>query len=265
MSLDPLIRPRRIGISLMVMLVLLAGAWMVMPRSAQAIKIEQVRWEHTAVTVITVDLSQADFRLFWRDSTQKLYRQFGALRDDLAKQGLSLRFAMNAGMYHANRQPVGLLVQQGQLKNPLNTAQGDGNFFLQPNGVFAVDQAGQALLEPTAQFARRDPSALRWATQSGPMLLIDGEINPIFDPQSSAKRIRNAVGRIDATHVVFVISAQPIRFYDLASLFKERLGCTDALYLDGSISALYSSTDAQPRQREDFGVMLGVVEPNTAP
>lgn len=261
MHLNQLMIPRRIGISLIVLLVLLTGVWLVLPGSSQAVKIEQMRWEQTAVTVVTVDLSQADFRFFWQNSTQQLYRQFGAVRDDLAKQGLTLRFAMNAGMYHANRHPVGLLVEQGQLKKTLNTAQGNGNFFLQPNGVFAVDQSGQALLEPTTLFAQRDLSTLRWATQSGPMLLIDRQINPIFDPQSSAKRIRNAVGRIDATHVVFVISAQPIRFYDLASLFKERLGCTDALYLDGSISALYSSTDAQPRQREDFGVMLGVVEP----
>ncbi|MFZ3193061.1 MAG: phosphodiester glycosidase family protein [Moraxellaceae bacterium] len=234
-------------------------------RSVAAVQIEQIVWQQTKMTVVRVDLRQSDFRLFWRDPQQQPYHRFESLRSDLAKQDLSLRFAMNAGMYHADRTPVGMLVQDGQLQFPLNTANGAGNFFLQPNGVFAVTQAGQALLEPTLQFAQRQMNSLRWATQSGPMLVVNGQINPLFDPHSSSQRIRNAVGRIDADHVVFVISEQPISFYGLASLLKDRLGCSDALYLDGSISALYDSKNLRPAQPEDFGVMLGVVESSNSP
>ena len=168
---------------------------------------------------------------------------------------------MNAGMYHADRTPVGLLVQEGQVKSPLNTDVGYGNFFLQPNGVFAVTHAGHAIIETTQRFTQRDGTAIRWATQSGPMLLINGEINPTLNPQSHSRKIRNAVGLADANRVVFVLSEQPISFYSLASLFKEKLECSDALYLDGSISALYDATDPdRAQQLEDYGVMLGVVE-----
>ncbi|MFA9203642.1 MAG: phosphodiester glycosidase family protein [Flavobacteriales bacterium] len=225
-----------------------------------AVQIEQITWQQTKVTVVRVDLRESDFRLFWRDPQQQLYRRFEALRADLAKHDLSLRFAMNAGMYHADRAPVGMLMQEGQLKAPLNTANGTGNFFLQPNGVFAVTQAGQAVIEPTSNFAQRELSTIRWATQSGPMLLSNGNINPLFNPESNSRYIRNAVGRVDENRLVFVISEQPISFYGLASVLKNQLDCKDALYLDGTISGLYDAKRAQNPQPEDYGVILGVVK-----
>ncbi len=225
-----------------------------------AVQIEQITWQQTKVTVVQVDLRESDFRLFWRDPQQQLYRRFEALRADLAKHDLSLRFAMNAGMYHADRAPVGMLMQEGQLKAPLNTANGTGNFFLQPNGVFAVTQAGQAVIEPTSNFAQRELSTIRWATQSGPMLLSNGNINPLFNPESNSRYIRNAVGRVDENRLVFVISEQPISFYGLASVLKNQLDCKDALYLDGTISGLYDAKRAQNPQPEDYGVILGVVK-----
>lgn len=227
---------------------------------AAAVQIEHITWQQTKITVVQVDLRESDFRLFWRDPQQQLYRRFDTLRADLAKRDLSLRFAMNAGMYHADRAPVGMLMQEGQLKAPLNTANGTGNFFLQPNGVFAVTQAGQAVIEPTSNFAQRELSTIRWATQSGPMLLSNGNINPLFNPESNSRYIRNAVGRVDENRLVFVISEQPISFYGLASVLKNQLDCKDALYLDGTISGLYDAKRAQNPQPEDYGVILGVVK-----
>lgn len=236
---------------------------------ATAFTVEQHQANGVPVLVVRVDLRHDDLRLFWAQDDQRLYRRFERIDADLQQQGQSLRFAMNAGMYHPNRAPVGLYIESGQTRFPLNLADGVGNFFLKPNGVFGIDRHGQAVITSTEDFARQykntnQNQTLNWATQSGPMLVIKGQLHPAFDRQSVSKTIRNGVGRVDAQHLVFAISQQPINFYDFAQLFRDQLGCQDALYLDGSISSIYlpdqPSIDVKSlSQREDAGVMLGVV------
>ena len=40
--------------------------------------------------------------------------------------------------------------------------------------------------------------------------------------------------------VVIAISRGPVTFYDFATLFRDALGCPDALYLDGVISKVWA-------------------------
>lgn len=207
-------------------------------------------------TVISVDPVAQDLRLFWGDENGKPFRGFVELSNWLQGKGKQLVFGMNAGMYHANAAPVGLLVLQGKQVSPLNLANGAGNFFLKPNGVFLLGPAGPQVLDAT-EYPKLAKS-IRFATQSGPLLLRNGVIHPVFNPDSTSRLIRNGVG-VSGKKVVFVISEKPVSFYEFAIYFRDVLHCKDALYLDGVVSSLYSAQLQRSDQRADLGPLFGVV------
>lgn len=195
--------------------------------------------------------------MFWRDDSERQLRTISALRAYLERKGERLRFAMNGGMYHKDRSPVGLFIQDGKVLKPLDTSEGKGNFYLKPNGVFLVRKDHTAAVVTTEKFVYS--SDIAFATQSGPMLLIDGAIHPVFEPVSTHLNIRNGVGvRPDGT-VIFAISRQKVTLHDFASYFKS-LGCRNALYLDGFVSRCYLPEKNCMHLDGDFGVMIGVVE-----
>jgi uncharacterized protein YigE (DUF2233 family) len=181
------------------------------------------------------------------------------LRDALAQQGKTLVFAMNGGMYQPDRSPVGLFVADGRELHPLNRHLGTGNFSQQPNGVFLV-QAQAARVLSTKEYADEKPGPLL-ATQSGPMLVHQGELttSPVMNPKSESRRIRNGVCAPSPASAVFVISESPVTFYEFAVYFRDRIGCREALYLDGSISSLYAPQLSRADDRSDMGPMIGVV------
>ncbi|WBM73478.1 phosphodiester glycosidase family protein [Saprospira grandis] len=145
--------------------------------------------------------------------------------------------ALNAGMFHPNYEAVGLLVLAGEERRPLVLGEGRGNFFLQPNGVFWLDRLGRAGIAPSPDYAQMQPEAF-WASQSGPLLLYQGEIHPAFRPSSKNKFIRNGLGIDSLGRLHLIQSLAPINFYRFAQLFQE-LECHSALYFDGVISQMY--------------------------
>ena len=162
-----------------------------------------------------------------------------------------LLFAMNAGMYHRDRSPVGLYVEDGVELAPLSTPAGPGNFGMLPNGVFSVRTDGSFHVDATPDYGGTDT---RHATQSGPMLVIDGSLHPRFLPGSTSLKIRNGVGvRPDGT-ALFALSEAPLNFHSFARLFRDELGAPDALYLDGTISRLHIRAE-----RSDGGLRMGPV------
>lgn len=200
--------------------------------------------------------SPAQLRLFWSDERGRVFKRFETLAQWLDSRGQNLVFAMNAGMYHYDFSPVGLLQIDGKVWNPVNHDGGFGNFFLKPNGVLAWSQKSAAILE-TSEYPGRSHEFSN-ATQSGPLLLRHAQIHPSFDPASPSKHIRNGVG-IRAQGLVFVISNRPVSFYEFAVFFRDELQCSDALYLDGSISSLYSLALNRHDRKADLGPMLGIV------
>jgi uncharacterized protein YigE (DUF2233 family) len=144
--------------------------------------------------------------------------------------------ATNAGLYHSPEDPVGLFVQDGVERSPLDLGEGRGNFYLRPNGVFYLDDQGAHVVDSTVY---RPSDRVRTATQSGPALVLDGQLNPLFDPNSKSTHVRNAVGVVEPGRVVLVLSRDPVRFYDLATLMRDDLHCANALYLDGTISGMW--------------------------
>ena len=208
-------------------------------------------------TVVRVDTSRQDLRLFWQDDQGQPLRRLERLAAWQKGQGKTLVFGMNAGMYHADGGPVGLLVIDGRELSPLNLAGGEGNFFLKPNGVFLISAKGPQVVDSTDYPPLGD--GVRFATQSGPMLLKHGEINPVFRPGSASRYIRNGVCAL-GSQAIFVISQRPVTFHEFATFFKDELNCEDALYLDGAISSLYSPSLGRSDQLKDLGPLLGVVE-----
>ena len=212
--------------------------------------------QHGAVQYVVCRIvpEEADIRLFLNDATGEPYGHFNGVNDALAEKGATLAFAMNAGMYHEDRSPVGLYVEDGKESAPLNTNDGPGNFHLKPNGVLIVDENG-AWVVPTNTFRVTNRARPIYATQSGPMLVIDGELHPRFLSDSESLKRRNGVGVDDAGHVWFVLADTPVNFYDFANYFRNELKTPNALYLDGTISRLY----APELDRNDPGVRMGPI------
>jgi uncharacterized protein YigE (DUF2233 family) len=219
---------------------------------------EPLVYRERSFVVCSFDARKAAIRLFLRSSNGELYGSFDRLAADLAKGGRELLFAMNGGMYDPDYSPVGLYIEDGKQLHAANTREGQGNFHLKPNGMFWIGN-GTAGVSETSRFLARPPKAL-YATQSGPMLVIAGRIHPKIHAEGTSRKIRNGVGVTSGHLVRFAISNEPVTFYEFASLFRDRLGCADALFLDGSISSLYASGLGRDDRLLPLGPIIGVVE-----
>lgn len=188
--------------------------------------------------VCSFDLRTTSLRLHWKDTGGAPYGNVGTLARAMNRSGGPVLMAVNAGMYHADTSPVGLYIEGGQQLKKANTAGGPGNFHMKPNGIFyfTADEAG---VMETAKFLKAKPKA-DFATQSGPMLVIDGKLHPRFSADGPSLKIRNGVGVRDGQTVVFAISNEAVSFGDFGRLFRDQLKCQNALFLDGSISSLWA-------------------------
>lgn len=164
---------------------------------------------------------------------------------------------MNAGMYDPAQRPVGLLIQHGVVLHRAETRDGAGNFYLKPNGVFAVDLNAQVRIEPTDRFLAHGPRP-RWATQSGPLLVEGGRLHRALATNGSAQVVRNGVGVRGRDEAFFVISDNPVSFGRFARLFRDGLGCADALYLDGVVSSLWVPNLGRIDSRPGLGPIVVV-------
>ena len=219
-------------------------------------------------TVCAFDLAAADIRFYWRRADGTPYRTFAALQQDLAGKGLDLAFAINGGMFEEDFSPVGLFVAAGQVQRPLNTASAPNgavplpNFYRKPNGVFFI--AGKkAGVMTTDAFAKARPK-IDFATQSGPMLVIDGTLHPAFIAGSIDRKRRSGVGAKDATHIAFVLSEDAVNFYDFARFFRDRLGIANALFLDGGNAPGIFAPDLARNDRPGdggYGPIIAAVRP----
>lgn len=203
-----------------------------------------------------VDPQKKQLRFFWKDENGKIYGSIQNLRNGLEKKKQKLVFAMNGGMYMEDRSPLGLYIENGKTIAPINNRSGNGNFYLQPNGIFYLSKKGKAVICKTENFVPH-PS-ISYATQSGPMLLVNGKINPNFKPGSANLNIRNGVGILPNGEILFAMSKQPVNFYNFALYFKNA-GCANALYLDGFVSRTYLPEQNWLQTDGDFGVMIGEV------
>ncbi len=216
-------------------------------------------YDRNAYTVCEVDLRRDAIRLYWRRPDGTPYAYLSALPQVLEGERGRLLFASNAGMYDAQLKPVGLYVESGRELVHANTRTGFGNFHLKPNGVFylSADRAG---VVETGVFLREKPHA-ELATQSGPLLVINGRLHPRFNRRSASRKPRAGVGvRADGT-VVFAASEGEVSFEAFARLFRDGLHCPNALFLDGGSAAnLYVPSRNARGNFVPLGPMLAVYE-----
>lgn len=202
-----------------------------------------------------VDANAQHLGLYLKNDKGEFFRNFNNLRSFVESKQQTLVFAMNGGMYKKDNMPQGLYIENHKVLFPLDTTQGKGNFYLQPNGIFYITNEKKAVVCQTTSF--KYTNNIAYATQSGPMLLINGEIHPAFKQGSVNLNIRNGVGILPDNKILFAMSKKEINFYDFALYFKN-LGCKNALYLDGFVSRMYLPQEKWIQTDGDFGVMIGV-------
>ncbi len=126
------------------------------------------------------------------------------------------------------------------------------------NGVFYFGEGSAGVIESGA-FARRGLKP-KFATQSGPMLVIDGHLHPRFLADATSRYRRNGVG-VAGSRVIFALADTPVTLHEFARVFRDVLKTPNALYLDGSISRIY----APELGRADFGMPMGPIVAVSAP
>jgi len=186
-------------------------------------------------------------------------RELAGVETQLGRKAESVAFAMNAGMYDEDGRPIGLAIVESKQKHAVNRREGGGNFHLMPNGVFQVRKNGRAEIVPTQTWT---PSPdIRIASQSGPMLVIDGKLHPAFERDGSSRYVRNGVGIAPSGRALFVISDGPVSFGKFARLFRDRLKARDALFFDGAVSALWDPANGRRDVTRPLGPIVVAFKP----
>lgn len=202
-----------------------------------------------------VDPKKQDLQLYWKDENQQNFKSIQNLKSWVEKNHRKLEFAMNAGMYKQDNSPLGLFIENQKTLSSLNKATAKGNFYWKPNGVFYITTDNTAVICNTTKF--KDNGQIKYATQSGPMLVIDGQIHAGFKEDSTSLNIRNGVGILPGNKVIFAMSKKEVNFYEFANYFKS-IGCRNALFLDGFVSRTYLPKENWIQTDGNFGVIIGV-------
>jgi len=218
-----------------------------------------VTHERSDYTVCEISLRQQVVKLFWKRPDGQPYGYLASLPQSLSNGAGRLLFAINGGMYDPDYRPVGLYVENGRELVRANTKVGPGNFHMKPNGGLYI--AGNAAgVEETSAFLRKRPPA-DFATQSGPMLVINGRLHPRLAYNGESRKYRSGVGGRDGTTLVFAISETEVSFGEFARLFRDKLQISNALFLDGgSVPHLYSTDLHRTGNLLPLGPMIGIYE-----
>ena len=204
-----------------------------------------------------VNPKKQNLEFFWKNEKGENFKNAENLISWLKSKNKKLLFSTNGGMYKKDNSPQGLFIENKIVKSEIDTSNGNGNFYLKPNGVFYLTTDKNPMICKTEDFVNN--GKIKYATQSGPMLVIDGEIHTAFKKNSTNLNIRNGVGILPNNQIVFAISKKEINFYDFAEYFKN-LGCKNALYLDGFVSRTYLPEKNWRQIDGNFGVIIGVTE-----
>ncbi len=191
------------------------------------------------------------------EGEEEPYRSLRALVDDRGDEDIV--FAMNGGMFDEDGRPVGYYVEDGRRLTVLNQNEGPGNFHMLPNGVFfGMGAQGPWFVWSTERFARDNAGRPQFATQSGPMLVVNGELHPAIDNDGNSRRIRNAVGVDASGRAHFVISEEPVSFGRMARYYRDVLNVDNALFLDGTVSSIWDPANGRLDDRAPIGPLIVV-------
>jgi uncharacterized protein YigE (DUF2233 family) len=184
--------------------------------------------------------------MYWLDAEQHPFLTF----DNVRKLKPELVFLTNGAKFNSRHEPIGLYIEKGKQFKSLQieqnykripAAQGDGVFYIQSGQAFIE------LLNPNLK-----TSAMVYALQSSPMLVINGKINPRLSIKERAL-MRNGVGVTKEGKVYFACMESSERSF--ARHFMEA-GCIQALQLDVKVSRVWHK-NIKEKVYGRFGVMIG--------
>lgn len=238
---------------------LLLGTFVFVPHLGRGATVSQLDVAGVAFAACEVDLRKDRLAMHWKSDTGAVYGSLRSLSDSLRERGKTLVCGSNGGIFDEAQKPLGLYIEHGMLMRRVNRRRsGHGNFYLQPNGVFVLYSDRGEIVTTEEYVAKPDDEkrSILFANQSGPILLRDGVVNPLFTPGSANLTTRNAVCMRAPQTVVLVAALDPISFHGFAVALKNSFQCRSALYLDGSVSNFYPATRAQFAR--PLGILLAV-------
>ena len=190
-------------------------------------------------------VAQIDLRtqkLVFTTSDDGKKETFPEIFSSLSREGIAPLLVTNAGIYGADNRPLGLLISpKGKVHDAnarTDAGSAHGNFSWD-SAVFQISDAGVASIVPVRGW--HGSSYIVAATQSGPQLAREGKINPSLPVKSESFYRRTAIGLDEKNRslVSVVVSREPVTLYELATLMVSNLHCSEALHLDGDLSAFY--------------------------
>jgi uncharacterized protein YigE (DUF2233 family) len=243
-------------LSIHVLLGLILRALSLLPFAAFAAEVKELEVSGITFATCEIDLSKDRLAMHWKSDTGEIYGSLKALDASLRKQDSKLICGTNGGIFDESQKPLGLYIEKGIVLRRANLRRsGYGNFYLQPNGIFVL-YPGHAEIVTTDEWQVKsdaERALIEFANQSGPILIHNGELNPLFIPGSTNVTTRNAICVRSPDRVALVAAQDPISFHDFARALKDRFECQSALYLDGTLSTFY------PSKRPVFERRLGVL------
>lgn len=211
--------------------------------------------ENENFVIYTVNTKLETIKLYYKNNKGINFGSIENVKKYLKAKKQKLLFATNGGMYKKDHSPQGLFIENNILKSKIDTLNGNGNFYLKPNGIFYLTDNNIPIICKTEDYIQNNQ--VKYATQSGPMFVINGEIHPSFNEKSTNLNIRNGVGVLPNDEMIFAMSKKEINFYEFAQFFKNK-GCKNALYLDGFVSRTYCPKANWVQTDGDFGVIIGI-------
>lgn len=220
---------------------------------------ESIKWNGKLYDVLQAHPKEHRIVMDWKDDAEENFRSISKYEAFLKEKGQEAVMITNAGIFMEDGTPLGLYIEDGKVARETNRVQeAYGNFYMQPNGIFYLkDDLAEVM--PTSEY-KPEETSFDYATQSGPLLVIDGKINEQFNEDSKNLKLRSGVGVDISGNVIFAISQGPVNFYEFATLFREKYSCPNALYLDGGISRMYLPSIERDQKGGNFGAFIAVVE-----
>lgn len=221
----------------------------------------ETRFENVPLTLCVADPELHTIRTALAPATETgggpPWRSLAAFAANRSPEAPSVVFAFNAGMFDDDGKPIGYYVENGERLQALSRKAGPGNFHMLPNGVF-YGAGSKWAVRSAEDFFSSVTNRPDFGTQSGPMLVVDGELHPGIQDDGASLRIRNAVGVDDTGRALFVISDQPISFGKLARYYRDVLKVRNALFLDGTVSQLWDPENRRLDNTYPIGPLIVV-------
>jgi uncharacterized protein YigE (DUF2233 family) len=209
--------------------------------------------------VYTADPAKDSMEMHYIDrgiKTRGITRLVGAL----TSEHKTLRFATNMCMFTEDFEPLGLYAEYGFMLKDVKNCNGKANFCIKPSCIFYIGYDNKAKMCKANEF-NYDLRKTKYAVQLAPMVVVNGKINPVMNSYKGSKVIRSGVGILADGKVVFVLSKDPVSFYELAEYFHG-IGCVNASYIDGNVSTMYYPKEHLGFSDEAFAVIFAVTTKN---